>query len=219
MKKSLMMNVGILMVVVMSTGCTSMFKNIEGKSYNISASGIGGKFTTAVDPATGTISPTINFGSLEGGVMSHKPGDGSQITFDTQKSFWGGEIGSQTVKVNCKGGVKSMVISAVPQGATTVSLEEYDTDITTEDGTVATAFRDGVLASVNKNSAEANTKIKAMMVKVRADNAVDPKYKARFEELTKMPDEQLNAIKSGKDPVDNRLVGNEILWRVLTTKR
>ncbi|MDD5697662.1 MAG: hypothetical protein PHH77_03510 [Victivallaceae bacterium] len=190
-----------------------MFANIEQKSYNAAISGLGGKFTTAVDPATGTPCPSVDFGSLDTSVMSHKPGDGTQVNFTTQKSFWGSEVGSQTCRINCKSGIKSMIITAMPRGQTVVSLEEYDSSVTIDN--TGKKFCSELTSIIGKNPAGINVKIKAMLAKAREADAANSKTKDRFVQLAAMSDAELSALKAGSDLVDNRLIGNEVLWRVI----
>ncbi|MDD5598559.1 MAG: hypothetical protein PHV82_11495 [Victivallaceae bacterium] len=203
----------VLAAVVLMSGCKSMFENIEQKSYNASVSGLGGKFTTAVDPATGTPCPSVDFGSLDTSVMSHKPGDGTQVNFTTQKSFWGSEVGSQSCRINCKSGIKSMVIYAMAKGQTVVSLEEHDSTVTIDN--TGKKFSSELASVVNKNTAETNAKIKEILANAREVDAANEKTKARFTELAAMSDTELFALTAGDDPVDNRLIGNEVLWRII----
>jgi len=199
-----------LMLTVVLSGCKSMFDNIKGKSYNVALSGLGGKFTTAIDPSTGTPCPSMDIGSIDSSIMSHVPGDGTQVSFVTQKSFWGPEVGSQTCKINCKSGVKSMLITSMAKGQTIVYFEEYDTTDKT-----AKKFSSELAAVVGKNSAKTNAKIKAMLAKIRKSDAANPKTKERFTKLSAMPDAELFIQKPSDDLIDNRLIGNEVLWRVI----
>jgi len=233
MKKMLEV-VGLLVILaVLFTGC-NVTDNLKSKSWNIGVATIGGKLTTAVDPSTGTPLPSIELVEANGDIMSHKPGDGTQITYTMSKSMWSGETASRTFRMNAKGGMKSFLMQIDANGNPVINGEEYDANIATED-VIATAvnsenvnlidpstvetFTKGLSAALIKNNPEVNSKIKTMLIKERELCAENSKFKARFNELTKMPDAQLRSLKAGNDPVDNRIVGNETLWRVINARK
>ncbi|MEI8247127.1 MAG: hypothetical protein WCI51_14945 [Lentisphaerota bacterium] len=222
MKRSMFTIAGLLMAVLI-VGC-NVTDNLKSKSWNVGVGTIGGKLTTAVDPNTGTPLPSVELVEASGDVMSHKPGDGTQITISKQKSLWSSETANKTVRINAKGGMKAFSYKEGADGSTEMNCEEHDTNVTTDDVTATTAdssvasFQKQMAAIIDKNTPEVNAKVRAALEQERAANAADPKLKDRFAELAAMPDAQLSALKAGSDPADNRMIGNEVLWRAVNKK-
>ncbi len=217
----------LLIAVVLLVGC-NVTDNLKSKSWNVGVSGIGGKITTAVDPSTGTPLPSVEVMETGGDVMSHKPGDGTQITITKQKSLWSAETANKTVRINAKGGMKAFSYKEGADGSTEMNCEEHDTNVTTDDVTSTTvgsatenaaAFKKQLAAIVAKNKPDVNAKTRAALEKLRAVDAADPKLQARAAELAAMPDAQLSALKPGADAIDNRMLGDELLWRVINANQ
>lgn len=122
----------ILLVTALSA-CT-LAPDFKSKSTNMNISGIGGYFTT-IDPVTGALSPTVKMGTISVSAMNHKPGDGTQISVDTQKSLWSSEIGSQTIKINAKGEIHGFTFSYQAGGITSLSFDDSPIVSGTQTGT------------------------------------------------------------------------------------
>jgi hypothetical protein len=121
--KSLALGISLGVIALFFSGCAleTTAKSLSGKSTNISAGGIGGSFAT-IDPASGTITPSVKFGSLSASALNHIPGDGTQVCIDLEKSFWNSEIGSTAVKINGVGAVSGTV--AYSSGTTSVIFSD-----------------------------------------------------------------------------------------------
>jgi hypothetical protein len=68
---------------------------------------------------------------------------------------------------------------------------------------------------IDHNSDEVNVKVKVMLDEIRKTDSVDSATKKRYDELAKMSDAELYSLKASDNAVDNRLIGNEILWRIV----
>lgn len=216
MKKKLLMTGFVIAGIATLTGCAGLWEDMQGKSINASTSGIGGVFTTSVDVNSGTATPSVKMGDLSAGSMSHKPGDGSMVYFDKEKSFWGSEIGSEVFKYNGKSGIKSLIIVSIPKGQTTITVTEYEDAVAT--AVTALSFKNTLKAYLEKNDAAVNAKIYENLAKLRGAPLDDAQLQARREQLTKMSDAELSQCKPGIDTVDNRMVGDELLWRSVNEK-
>ena len=110
----------LLAVAAMAlTGCS--LPNLQDKSVDVGIGGIGGEFSTAIDPTTGTPLPSMKMGELDGGITTHKVGDGDIIMFRQVKSFWGSEIGTTEIKYLAKDSLGSFTLSATPKGPIVVN--------------------------------------------------------------------------------------------------
>ena len=116
----------VLTMALFLTGCSSLVGDLKTKTVNSSISGIGGTFTT-VDPATGSVTPSVRLGSISVSAMNHLPGDGTQVSIDTQKSLWGSEIGSQTIKVNGGSTLHGVTYSYTPGGPVSLTFDDGNT--------------------------------------------------------------------------------------------
>ena len=66
---------------------------------------------------------------------------------------------------------------------------------------------------LHKNNISTNARIFEQLAKIREQKIDDVNYQSRREALAKMSDAQLAEITPSADAFDNRLVGDEILWR------
>jgi hypothetical protein len=109
--------------IALFSGCSNLVSDLQSKTTNMSISGIGGTFST-VDPATGSVAPSVKLGTISASSMNHRPGDGTQVSIDTQKSLWSSEIGSQTIKINGGANLKGVAYSYTPGGLVTLSFDD-----------------------------------------------------------------------------------------------
>jgi len=140
MKKTIV-TLGLVSIglITMLTGCS--MPDMTDKSVDASVGGVGGAFTTSFDSTSGTPTPSMKMGELNGSITTHKIGDGDQLHFTQDKSFWGSEVGSTVIKYNAKGNLKKLTIIAIPQGQLTVEVAGYDDSTDADSVNVETALK------------------------------------------------------------------------------
>lgn len=205
------------------TACSGMWENMKDKSYNVGGGGIGGVFTTSIDATTGTPTPSMKMGDVSVSVMSHKEGDGDNIRYRKDKSFWGSEVGSEEFAYMGKDKVKSIQIIAIPQGQTTITVTGLDESTTVDSGSsnsavaavAAGSFQTALKAQLDKHGVDKNAQMFEDISKIRTSPLADPELVAWRGKLADMSDVELSSLKPCGVAAKDRLAGDECLYRAL----
>jgi hypothetical protein len=202
----LMPVLAVFLLALFLCGCESMWKDLSKKSVNSGSSGMVFLLTTSVDPQTGAICPEVKFGDCTLDVTTHLPGDGTNVSINSQKATWTSAVGSDIIKITGKGGLKNFYYSYNAQTGVILRFDDIESM-----STAAKMLQAEVLAAVKgKTRAELQSMLDSLNI-ARAAN----KDLAAYAQLEKMPDSTLYSLTATEDTAGNRLIGDEIMSRVL----
>ena len=177
--------------------------------------GTGFKFTSSVDPSTGAVSPTLDFGSIYTYVFNHNPKDGDNMHLRVVKStlpYGASGVGELNFDYASPARLKKSTIDFKVDGSFVITID----GIEVADVEPASKYAHTIADTIIIMTPSAKAKAFETFTKLRAIASTQEDIKDRFLQLESMSDVALGAIIPGADPVDNRLVADEIFYRALT---
>jgi len=219
MMKKLIILCVFCLVLTIAAGCAfdELWKDLGGKSTTASAQGSGFTFNTSVG-SDGAISPRLDFGTIYSKIFNHKLGDGDMMSLRISKStlpYGSSSVGELNWDYAAKTRLKKTKIETHADGSITIEIDGLEV-VDTE--SVAKYFEKTLSKQIDAMDLPAQARAFETLTKIREIAASDKEVNTRFNELANMTDKSLDALTAGEDPIDNRMIADEKMFRVLQKK-